>query len=371
MLRTGIFGTSCKENEKRIPLHPDMLMDIEDSIKPYLYFEKGYAKDYGLNDVFFKKNFGGVFERDDLFDNTDLWILPKPSKTDFKFFRKGKILWGWPHCVQGHEITQAAIDCEMTVIAWEAMYGGADNIHAFQKNNEIAGYAAVHHMMMLSGKNGYFGSSLKAAVLGYGSTGKGAVHALQGLGINDIDVFTKRPPHLIAGSPMGVNIGEISNTDDGIVLSIKKDTNKASKILGNYNIVVNCVLQDPLSPLNFVNKDELQDLKCVTEIIDVSCDRGMGFFFAQPTNMNEPVIKVPRSNINYYSVDHTPTIYWDASSYQISKVLLFYISDMVKNDWRNNDVLLNAAEIIDGRVVNSKIIGFQGREMEFPHSIKV
>lgn len=370
MLKAGIFGTSTKKNEKRIPLHPRMLMDIGDDIKPYLYFETGYAKDYGLTDEFLKINFGGVFERSKLFEFTDLWVLPKPTKDDFEFFRKGKILWGWPHCVQGFEITQALIENEMTVIAWEAMYGGKDNIHAFQKNNEIAGYAAVQHAMMLLGKNGYFGGSLNAAVLGYGSTGKGAVHALQGLGINNIDVFSKRPPHLIAGSPMGVNIGKLVIENEVPVLSIDQVTDKASKVLGNYNIIVNCVLQDPVAPLIFVNENDLEDLTAVTDIIDISCDRGMGFFFAKPTTLSEPIFKVPTTNINYYSVDHTPTIYWDASSYQISKVVLFYIYDLIKDKWMDNKVLLNAAEIISGRIVNKKIIEFQGRSVSFPYTIK-
>lgn len=370
MLKAGVFGTSSKESEKRIPIHPEMLAGVDENIKPYLYFEAGYAAEFGLSEEYLIKNFGGVLPRDELFHFTDVWILPKPSKNDFKFFKKGKLLWGWPHCVQGAEITQALIDNEMTVISWEAMYGGSDNVHAFQKNNEIAGYAAVHHMMMLTGKNGYFGGNLKAAVLGYGSTGKGAVHALQGLGIHDVDVFTKRAPHLIAGSPMGVSIGNISQNGATTLLTLNNKCDSASKILGEYNIIVNCVLQDPLSPINFVSETEINDLHSVDNIIDVSCDEGMGFYFAKPTTMNNPVFEVNNTKIKYYSVDHTPTIYWDASSYQISKVVLYYISDILSSAWNKNEVLNNAAEIIDGKIKNNKIIKFQNREADFPYKVK-
>lgn len=31
------------------------------------------------------------------------------------------ILWGWAHCVQQYDITQAAIDRRLTLITWEGM----------------------------------------------------------------------------------------------------------------------------------------------------------------------------------------------------------------------------------------------------------
>ena len=45
------------------------------------------------------------------------------------------------------ELTQAAIDRKLTLIAWEAMNhwsrSGAFELHVFHQNNEIAGYASA------------------------------------------------------------------------------------------------------------------------------------------------------------------------------------------------------------------------------------
>lgn len=367
MLKTAIFATSSKKHEKRLPLHPELFSAIAADIRQFLFFESGYAAGFGYSDDYFFEHFGGVLPREQLFHQTDLWVLPKPTRDDFKFFQSGKTLWGWPHCVQGREITQALLDNNMTTVAWEAMYGGRDHIHVFQKNNELAGYAAVHHLMMLTGKNGYFGGSLKAAVLGFGSSGRGAVHALQTLGINHVDVFTQRPTHLVAAPAVGVNYGTISVQQSTTYLHLNGEEALAADILGQYDIVVNCVLQDPTNPLMFVQPGELTKLSRVKDIIDVSCDKGMGFYFAQPTDFENPMFKVESGYINYYSVDHTPALYWDAASYEISKALLPYLPTMVKGHWRNDDTLSAAIEIENGKIVNDKIIKFQQRETKHPY----
>lgn len=369
MLKTGIFSTSSKKNEKRIPLHPELFSLIAPEVCPYLVFESGYATEYGYDDDYFYKHFGGILPREKLFHDTALWVLPKPTNNDFKYFQPGKTLWGWPHCVQGLDITQALIDNKMTTVAWEAMYGGRDNIHIFQKNNELAGYAAVHHMMMLTGKNGYFGGSLKAAVLGFGSSGRGAVHALQTLGINHVDVFTQRPSHLVAAPAVGVNFGNIIVRQSATYLLINGQEALAADVLGQYDIIVNCVLQDPTNPIMFVGHGELTKLVRVKDIIDVSCDKGMGFYFAKPTDFDQPTFKVELTHINYYSVDHTPALYWDSASYEISKALLPYLPAMVKGEWRSDKVLSAAVEIENGLIVNSKIIKFQKRELNPPYRV--
>ena len=89
------------------------------------------------------------------------------------------MLWGWPHCVQDEEMTQLAIDRRLTLIAWEAMNhwteDGAFSLHVFHKNNELAGYCSVLHALQLMGTTGEYGRRLRAAVISFGATARGAV----------------------------------------------------------------------------------------------------------------------------------------------------------------------------------------------------
>ena len=43
LLTVGVFGTSKKEQEKRVPIHPDQLDWIDQEIRSHLFFEEGMA----------------------------------------------------------------------------------------------------------------------------------------------------------------------------------------------------------------------------------------------------------------------------------------------------------------------------------------
>ncbi|QIR06488.1 alanine dehydrogenase [Salinivibrio costicola] len=371
MKKISIFGKSKKKHEKRIPLHPSLFDQIPPIVKENLYFEEGYASELGVSDSFLRDEFGGTAPREELYDIGDVWVLPKPEIDDFKYFKEGKILWGWPHCVQGYDIAQAAIDSKMTLVAWEAMHGGSDTTHVFYRNNELAGYAAVQHMMMLSGKTGYFGRKLRAGVLGFGATARGAINCLKSLGIVDISVFSQRPSYLINAPIESIDYRKIKVNSEGVLLESNsyQEFKKPVEELKNYDIVVNCVLQDPINPVMFIEENDISSIEKPIDIIDISCDKGMGFSFAIPTTFDNPVFNYGKF-IKYYSVDHTPTLYWDSASYELTKSLIDFLPSFVDGTWKENKILEKAIEIEDGQIRNEKIIDFQKRSRIYPYEVK-
>ena len=49
-LSTGVVGTSRKENEARVPIHPRHLKRIPDELRGSLTFERGYGERFGVPD---------------------------------------------------------------------------------------------------------------------------------------------------------------------------------------------------------------------------------------------------------------------------------------------------------------------------------
>ena len=43
LLKVGVFGTSSKKDEKRVPIHPDQLEWIDEEIRQHLFFEENYG----------------------------------------------------------------------------------------------------------------------------------------------------------------------------------------------------------------------------------------------------------------------------------------------------------------------------------------
>ena len=121
--------------------------------------------------------------------------------------------------------------------------------------------------------------------------------------------------------------------------------------------------------LDFVIEDEKDMMKPGALIIDVSCDQGMGFYFATPTTFKEPILKIEQ--IDYYAVDHTPSYFWESASRSISAALIVHLPAVIagKKSWQNNATISNAINILDGIVVKEAILRFQNREKEYPHLI--
>jgi alanine dehydrogenase len=283
-------------------------------------------------------------------------------------------LCGWIHCVQQPAMVQAAIDRKITVIAWESMHvwnpQGEKQMHVFYKNNELAGYASVLHMLALKGIDGHYGPRRKVVVIGHGSASRGAIYALQGRGFNNIHVYTRRPTHLVADQNPDAYYHHLFSDADGLIRARHFDGSIRPFIeeLAEADIICNGVLQDTNSPVMFLDDSTVQCLKPRAAIIDISCDKGMGFSFAQPTTFDQPTFMVG-NNCVYYSIDHAATYLWDAASREISRSFLPYVPIITGGPvhWRENQTINRAIEIKDGKILNRNIISFQNRNREYPH----
>jgi alanine dehydrogenase len=378
MMTIGICRTSLKENERRVPIYPSHLPRYSGELRTRMVFERDYGKDYGVPDEYITSLGARIAGRDEIVDGCDIVVLPKPVPADLARMHRGQVVFGWAHCVQQSDMTQLAIDRRLTVIAWEAMNhwspSGDKLLHVFYKNNEIAGYAAALHSLQLLGRDGHYGPRRRVTVLGYGSVARGAIYALQGRGFNNIHVFTRRSPHLVADQNPDVYYGQYLVGPDGLVTvrTAEGDIRSVLDELVESDIVCNGVLQDPTDPVMFVRDTDVAGLKPKSLIIDISCDLGMGFAFARPTSFADPVFSVG-PQVTYYSVDHTPSYLWDAASREISKVLLQYLQVVAEGrpSWTEDVTVRRAVEILNGVVQNPAILKFQNRRAEYPHSFDV
>jgi alanine dehydrogenase len=374
-LSVGVVATSRKPDERRLAIHPAHVERIDEALRARLYLEHGYGEQHDFTDEHLSGLVGGLRSREELFAECDVVLLPKPLAQDLETLRPGQVVWGWPHCVQDREMTQLAIDHELTLIAFEAMNHwtreGSFSLHVFHMNNELAGYSSILHALQLVGSTGAYGRRLNAAVISFGATGRGAVNGLTALGVTDVTVLTQRNPSAVAGPVPSVRMRTFGAEDDDPGLLLVDDGSETVplvEVLARHDIVVNCILQDPEDPLIFVRNADLPQFKPSTLFVDVSCDEGMGFEWATPTSFAEPMLTVG-DRLHYYAVDHTPSYLWNSASWENSEALLEYLPVVMGGPeaWEGDETIRRAIEIRDGRVLNPKILAFQGRAAEYPH----
>lgn len=374
MLKLGVIQRSRMKDEQRLPIHPLHFEFLPESQRGSIRFETGYGRELGITDEELTGHFGGVGSREELLGVSDVVLLPKPLAEDLREMREGGVLWGWPHCIQQRETTQVAIDRRLTLIAWESMFSwsaaGTRMMHLFERNNEMAGYCGVIHALGLTGRDGHFGPPLRALVLSHGSVSRGAIYALQARGCGKIAVYTQRPPWAVHDKILGCRYGRlVAGESDAGATVIEEGGLQRSLVdaLAEADVIVNGILQNTDRPLMYLRDGEERQLERGTLIVDISCDRGMGFPFARPTSFEQPTFNI--GPVTYYAVDHTPSYLWQSASWEISRVVVPFLESVMAGPeaWDRNETIRRAIEIRNGVIQNPKILSFQNRSPDYPH----
>ena len=375
-LTFGVIGTSKKENEHRVPIHPDHLPRLPEEVRRQLIFEEGYGAPFGIEDSEIAAQTGGIATRQQLLADIGNVIIPKPVLSDLRELRKGGILWGYPHCVQQREITQTAIDRRQTLIAFEDMFvwgpDGQIGRHTFYKNNEMAGYCAVLHALQLKGIDGHYGTQRQTIIFSFGAVSRGAIYALKARGFRDITICIQRPDHEVREEVLDCHYVRIREGQKGeprmVVVEHDGTERPLIDLISESEIIVNGIFQEPDHPLMFVTEEERSRLRPGCLIIDVSCDEGMGFYFAKPTTFKDPMFKVGK--VDYYAVDHTPSYLWESASRSISAALIVHLQTVVKGreSWQKNETIRRAVNIDAGVIQSPAILSFQNRQPIYPHA---
>lgn len=378
LFKMGVIGTSKKEDERRVPIHPEHLNRLPDYIRKELIFEKGYGKPFNIDDEQISELTGGVASRDEILTDLGSVIIAKPILSDLQKIKEGGLIWGYPHCAQQMEITQTAIDKKLTLIAFEDMYAwhpnGQIGRHTFYKNNEMAGYCAVIHALQLKGIDGHYGNQRKVIIFSFGAVSRGAIYALKAHGFRDITICIQRPDHEVREEVLDVHYVRVRKgaAHEPRLLVVEHDGTERplQDLISESEIIINGTFQDTDDPINYVNEDEKSCLRSGSLIIDVSCDEGMGFYFAKPTTFKQPLLSI--NEVDYYAVDHTPSYFWESASRSISAALIVHVPSVIKGrtSWLENKTIHNAINIDRGVVVKDNILRFQNRKTEYPHLVQ-
>jgi len=371
-MKIAFIGKSIRENELRLPLHPQHFELVPEEMRPLIHVDSGYGSSLGLTDNQITAAGFNVADRTELLKTSDTVVIPKPMAPDLEIIKEGALIWGWLHFVLYGELADICIERKHTVVTWEGMFDSnaiseGRPRHVFSGNNELAGYAGTIHALGIAGIDGHYGSPCKVAVIGYGYAGQASVQALLARGFYDVTVYTQRPVKDVHSKIEGVRFVQVErDTINGSVIS---DSSRLPfwKALETADVIVNCGGQDPENPFMYVLPDDVDafDHNCL--IIDVSCDPGMGFPFVRTTTFEEPTYQI--GNMQVCAVDHTPGYLWEASTWQISQEVLKFLSSITVGRAKllSDPILSDATEIKDGVVLNKKILSYQSRSKHYPH----
>lgn len=318
VMKTVGFPISHKENEYRRAIVPEHLKKIEHP--ELLYFEKGYGVVLGINDSEYEACGSHVVSHEDVLAK-NIICDPKIGDADYLTELKNQTIFGWVHATQNRDITDKLLQGGLTAFAWEKMF--QKGRHVFWRNNELAGEAAIMHAFQCYARMPY---ETKVAVIGRGNTARGAIKVLNMLGA-DVRQYDRRTEELLREE------------------------------LGQYDVIVNCVLWDVMRKDHIIYRDDLKRMKHNSMIIDVSCDRNGGIETSVPTTIENPTYMV--NGVMHYVVDHTPALFHKTFTWNNSEVIWKYINELQSENY--DEVLSDALIIKDGEIIDDEIRKFQER----------
>lgn len=317
-MKTIGFPISHKENEKRRAMIPQYVTKV--THPEALFFETGYGDVLGFSDDEYIIAGANIVARDEVLKK-NIICDPKIGDADYLDKLHNQTIFGWIHAVQNRDITDKIIDGKLTAYAWEDMF--EKGRHVFWRNNELAGEAAVMHAFQCYGRMPY---ETDVAVIGRGNTARGAVKVLNMLGANVMQ-YNRHMEELLRNE------------------------------IGNFDVIVNCVLWDVNRQDHIIYRDDLKRMKRNAMIIDVSCDRCGGIETSVPTTISDPTYVV--DGVLHYAVDHTPALFHRTFTFDNSEVITPYLDMLIQDT--PNDVLRGALLVNNGVIIDDRIIKYQNR----------
>jgi alanine dehydrogenase len=356
--KIALLQSSTKLFEKRVPLHPKYFNCVDLNLRKFVYFEQNYSTNFGYPDYYHEQMGYKTGERANLIASADCTMLVRPMPHDIISMKENSISLGWFHCVQDKEIVDAAIKKQITLISMENLYDKQK--YFFEENSRISGKAAIIYAL----KNTTVGLEQNplCVVIGHGNAGIAAIETLKGLGVKNIICCTKRSQNDIKNRISGIIYKQIKQNKYEKKLYFEENR-PILELLKHARIIINATTQNIYQPAIFLYKNDLKYLQKDTLIIDISCDRQMGFEFATITPLNKPIIRV--ENILYFAVDHLPTLDYDYASKAISSKIITLIPDIINylKYSKLSPIIEKAIQIRRGVIVNPDINYFQKRPL--------
>lgn len=312
------FPISHKENENRRAIVPTHVKNMEHP--ECLYFEKGYGSVLGIDDIGYQECGCHIVSHEETLQK-EIICDPKIGDADYLGKLHNQTIFGWVHATQNRDITDELIAGRLTAFAWEKMF--QKGRHVFWRNNELAGEAAVMHAFQCYARMPY---ETKVAVIGRGNTARGTIKVLNMLGA-DVRQYDRRTEELLRDE------------------------------LGQYDVIVNCVLWDVMRQDHIIYREDLKRMKRNSMIIDVSCDKNGGIETSIPTTIGDPTYVI--DGVLHYVVDHTPALFHKTFTLNNSEVIWKYLDQLQSEKY--SKILLDALIIDNGKIVDNEINKYQGR----------
>ena len=345
-----------KDNEFRVGVVPGGVEELTAAGHKVL-IEKGAGTGSGISDKEFKTAGARITNKSDLFKRADLILKVKePQPSEYRFIRKGQILFCYFHFAAAKELTKAILKTKSVAIAYETIRLASGEHPLLTPMSEVAGKMAIQEgakylERSMGGKGILLGGvagvkPAKVVVIGGGVVGSNAAKVAAGIGarVTILDVNPSRLRYLEDVLPKNVTT-LVSNRR-----VIREEVKEADLLIG-------AVYVEGAKAPRLVTEALVKQMKPGSVIVDVAIDQGGCIETARPTTHSHPVYT--KYGIVHYCVTNIPGAVGMTSTYALTNSTLPFVLEIARHGYkeavRRNPAVHHGLNIDQGVLIHPAV----------------
>lgn len=318
-----------KNNENRVALPPSGVFDLTNRGHKVLV-EKDAGKGSAISDDEYIEAGATIIE-----NAADVWAaemvmkVKEPLQEEYKYFRKGLLLFTYLHLAANKPLTEALIESGVNAIAYENVQPADNTLPLLAPMSEIAGRMAAqigaNYLERINGGKGILLSGVpgvrrgNVVVIGGGVVGLNAAKIAVGLGANvtilDVSVARLKELDIIFGNS---------------VQTIMSNSFNIQECLKTADLVIGAVLIPGHKAPTLVTKEMVAAMPDHSVVVDVAIDQG-GIFETEDhvtTHDNPTYVK---EGIVHYAVANMPGAVPQTATHALSNSTMTYANILANN----------------------------------------
>lgn len=301
----------------------------------------------------------------DVWKQADMIIKVKePLESEYKYFKKGLILFTYLHLAAEESLTKALMDAGVVSIAYETVEKPDRSLPLLAPMSEIAGRMAIQEGatylqktrggkgMLIDGVPGV--APAHVVVVGAGVVGTGAIRRAIGLGcrVTVLDVVVERLRYL-------------NEVFMGRIETLYSNNFNIMNACKTADLVVGAVLIPGAKAPKLITEEIVKAMKPGTVIVDVAIDQGGSVETVEhPTTHTDPVFV--KHGVIHYAVANIPGAVPQTATLALTNVTLGYALKLANKGWlqavKEDPSLAKGVNIVDGKIVYKSVADAFGLE---------
>ncbi|MCU7558396.1 alanine dehydrogenase [Macrococcus capreoli] len=370
-MKVGVVK-ELKQGEGRVACTPENVRKLTEAGHEVVV-EKNAGVGSGFTDEMYQAEGGTIVTHEQAWEADLVIKVKEPHESEYKFFKKDQIIWGFLHLASSKEIVEKMQSVGMTAISGETIIkdGKAELLAPMSaiagQRSAIMGayYSEAQH-----GGQGTLVTGVKEIVDIPSSTyvifggGVAATNAANiALGLNAkviiIELNDDRIEYL-KSQYAGKDVEVVKSTPENLSEQIKKA-----------DVFISTILIPGAKPPKLVKREMVQSMKKGSVIIDIAIDQGGTVETIRPTTISDPIYI--EEGVIHYGVPNQPGAVPRTSTMALAQGNIDYLLEIcnkgLEQAIKDNQPLSTGVNVYKGQVTNKGLA--DSHDMEYKEILNV